>query len=55
MINNSDLFRDGIPKLRIAIAFKTYLDNKMMMFTIVTIMKQKIPYSGNISMLLLTK
>jgi len=28
--------------IKIAIAFETYLDNKMMMFTMVTIMKQKI-------------
>jgi len=36
---------------KIAIALKTYLDNKMMMFTMVTIMKQKMSYSCNISML----
>jgi len=29
--------------VKIAIAFKTYLDNKMMIFTMVTIMKQKYP------------
>ena len=56
MRNNFDhLLQYFANAVKIAISFKTYLDDKMTMFTMVKIMKQKIPYSGNISMLLLTK
>jgi len=40
MRNNYDLFTNAV---KIAIGFKIYLDNKMMMITMVAIIKQKYP------------
>jgi len=39
LLNKSN--HDEIPKVKIAIAFEIYLDNKMMMITMVTMIKQK--------------